>query len=106
METRLPILTNVTGGLSGPVIKPIGLRCVYELYRSFDVPIICVGGITNWRDAIEYVLAGASCVQVGTGITYRGLKIFDEINEGIYRYLSDEGFSSLHEVVGLAHRHQ
>lgn len=65
-----------------------------------------VGGITDWKDAVEYVLAGALCVQVGTGITYRGLKIFEEINEGICRYLSDAGFSSLDEVVGLVHRHQ
>lgn len=105
VETRRPVLTNKTGGLSGPAVKPIGLRSVYELYRSFDVPIVGVGGVTDWRDAVEYMLAGASCVQVGTGITYRGLKIFDEINEGITRYLSDEGFTSLREIVGLAHRH-
>ena len=65
-ETRRPRLTNITGGLSGPAIKPITLRMVYEVAQAIDIPIIGMGGITTPADAVEYLLAGATAVEVGT----------------------------------------
>jgi len=102
--SKIPILSNKYGGLSGPAIKPIAIRCVYDLYDQVKIPIIGVGGITSWQDAVEFMLAGASAIQIGTGIRYRGLAIFKEICEGISKYLIDEQFSNIYEIIGAAHR--
>ena len=67
-ETMRPILSNVKGGLSGAAIKPVALRCVYDIQKQFDVPIIGCGGVSDWRDAVEFFLAGASAVQIGTAV--------------------------------------
>ncbi|MDH5622985.1 MAG: dihydroorotate dehydrogenase, partial [Candidatus Bathyarchaeota archaeon] len=75
IETTRPLLANKIGGLSGPAIKPIAVRCVYEIYREVDVPVIGCGGITDWRDAVEFMLAGASAVQIGTAIAFKGLEV-------------------------------
>jgi len=105
IETAHPILANKIGGLSGPAIKPIAVRCVYEIYREVDVPVVGCGGITTWEDAVELMLAGASAVQVGTAIAFRGLKVFKSINRGINLYLKEKGFRSVENIVGLSHRH-
>jgi len=104
INTRMPILGAKKGGLSGPVIKPVALRCVYELYESLRIPIIGCGGISSWKDAVEFFLAGAASVQIGTGIMYRDLSIFREVNEGIASYMRDNKFQKLKELRGLAHR--
>jgi len=104
VETQKPILSNKIGGLSGPTIKPIGLRCIFELSRELDAPLIGVGGIVNWRDALEYILAGAKAVQIGSGIAYRGLNIFPEIKQGIKDYLENENLASITELTGRAHK--
>ena len=101
--TMRPILGNRLGGLSGPAIKPIAVRCVYEIYEAVDIPVIGCGGVKSWMDAVELMLAGASAVQVGTAIMYRGLGIFEEILEGLSTYLGRMGFRSVSEIVGLAH---
>jgi len=103
-ETAKPILSNKMGGLSGPAIKPIALRCVYEIYEKVKVPIIGCGGITNWRDAAEFLLAGASAVQIGTAIATKGPNIFRAITRGIDAYLKRKGFRSVNEIVGLSHK--
>lgn len=95
------LLSNKIGGYSGPGIKPVALRSVYDVYRETGKDIIGVGGITGWADAIEFFLLGASAVQVGTGIYYRDYGIFNEINEGIRKYLEDEKFSALSDIIGL-----
>jgi dihydroorotate dehydrogenase (NAD+) catalytic subunit len=101
---RKPVLSNVYGGYSGPAIKPIAVRVVYELYERFPrTPIIGVGGVDSWQAAIEFLLAGARAVGVGSAIAVKDLTIFREILEGLNRYLESEGFSSIEEVVGLAH---
>jgi len=105
IETTRPILANKIGGLSGPAIKPIALRCVYEVYREVDVPVIGCGGITTWRDAVEFMLAGASAVQIGTAIALKGLGVFKSITRGIDAYLKKGDFRSVKEIVGLSHRH-
>jgi dihydroorotate dehydrogenase (NAD+) catalytic subunit len=103
-DFKRPILTNVTGGLSGPALKPVALRCVWEIAKVVKVPIIGCGGVTNWRDAVEYMLAGASAVEIGSGVMYEGFEVYGKINEGIEKYLKENGFDSVKEVVGLAHR--
>jgi dihydroorotate dehydrogenase (NAD+) catalytic subunit len=103
VEMRKPVLSNITGGLSGPAIRPIGVRCVYELYQALEIPIIGVGGIENWRDALEYVMAGANAVQIGSSLGRKGLDTFTEILGGIESYMSIYGFKSIKEMVGIAH---
>ncbi len=102
IETTRPLLANKIGGLSGRAIKPIAVRCVYEICRDVDVPVIGCGGITNWRDAVEFMLAGASVVQIGTAITFEGLGIFKSVARGINTYVRKKGFGSVKEIVGLA----
>ncbi|WP_324734750.1 dihydroorotate dehydrogenase [Thermococcus sp. SY098] len=99
---RRPILSNKVGGYSGPGIKPIALRAVYDLAKSLDIDIIGVGGITTWQDAVEFLMAGAKALQIGTAVSLRGFKVFKEINEGIGRFLNEEGFNSIEEIVGIA----
>ena len=99
IETRKPILANVIGGVSGPAIKPIALKHVYDVANSVDVPIIGMGGISTGSDAVEFLLAGASAVAVGTAIfadPLAPLKVISGIND----YLEKNGFSSVSEIVG------
>jgi len=103
VDFRRPVLTNVTGGLSGPTIKPVALRCVWEVSKAVDLPVIGCGGISDWRDAVEYLLCGASAVEVGTAVMDGGYDIYGEIAEGIRGYLEANGFRAVKEVVGLAH---
>lgn len=102
-ETAMPILSNRVGGLSGPAIKPIALRCVYEIFESIKVPIIGCGGITDWRDAVEFILAGATAVQIGTAVATQGTNVFRKVANGINAYLKRKGFKSVNEIVGLSH---
>ncbi|MEM3712518.1 MAG: dihydroorotate dehydrogenase [Thermoproteota archaeon] len=100
-----PVLSNVYGGLSGRAIRPVGVRIVYELYETLRVPIVGCGGIYDWRDAVEFILAGASAIQVGSAIacSRSGLNIFGEIEKGIVEYLVAKGLSNIRGLVGLAH---
>jgi len=104
VEVAMPILSNKTGGLSGPAIKPVAVRCIYEIYESVKVPIIGCGGVANWRDAVEFILAGATAVQIGTAIATEGAGVFAEVARGIDAYLKKKGFRSVNEIVGLSHR--
>jgi dihydroorotate dehydrogenase (NAD+) catalytic subunit len=103
-ETGMPILSNKIGGLSGQAIKPIAVRCVYEIYEQVKVPIVGCGGITNWRDAVEFLLAGAKAVQIGTAVAIKGPNVFKAVNQGIDAYLKRNDFRSVDEIVGLSHR--
>jgi dihydroorotate dehydrogenase (NAD+) catalytic subunit len=105
IETGRPLLANKFGGLSGPAIKPIAVRCVYDVYLSVDVPVIGCGGITCWQDAIEFMLAGASAVQIGTAVAFKGQEVFGSVAKGIDGYLKRKGFKNVKEVVGLAHNY-
>ncbi|MBS7624540.1 MAG: dihydroorotate dehydrogenase [Candidatus Bathyarchaeia archaeon] len=104
IETFRPVLANRFGGLSGAAIKPIAVRCVYEIYEAIDVPIIGCGGVRDWRDAVEFMLAGARAVQIGSAIALEGLSIFKRICEGICGFLERKGFRSVDEIIGLAHK--
>ena len=102
VETQRPILSNKFGGLSGTPIKPIALRCVYEISSKYDIPIIGCGGISTWEDAVEFFLAGSSGVQLGSAIGDNWVGVFDDINKGIVQYMERKGFSTIKEMVGLA----
>lgn len=99
-----PILANRSGGLSGPALKPIALKCVYDLYRACPgVPIIGTGGVTTGVDALEMVMAGATAVCVGSAIYYRGADAISAILQEMDCWLNEHGIASLAEVRGLAH---
>ena len=102
VETQRPILSNKFGGLSGTPIKPIALRCVYEISSKYDIPIIGCGGISTWEDAIEFFLAGASAIQLGSAIGDNWINVFDDINNGILQYMKQKNYSTIDEMVGLA----
>jgi len=101
-ETQRPILSNRYGGLSGTPIKPIALRCVYEISSKYDIPIIGCGGVSTWEDAVEFFLAGASAVQLGSAIGDNWIGVFDDINKGILDYMKRKNYSTIKEMVGIA----
>lgn len=99
INTRRPRLANVTGGLSGPAIKPIAVRCVYQAFRAVRIPLIGIGGIANTEDALEFLIAGASAVQVGTANFYdpgASMKIVD----GLADYCRRQGLKNITELIG------
>ena len=102
-EARMPILANKFGGLSGPAIKSIGVRCVYEIFESVKIPIVGVGGISSGRDALEYVMAGATAVQIGTAVWTEGLEVFSKTSKEIMQFMEENGFESVKDMVGVAH---
>ncbi len=104
VETAKPILGNRVGGLSGPAVKPIALRCVFETYETVKIPIIGCGGIMDWRDAVEYLLVGASAVEIGTAVSLKGPSVFSRITRGVEKYLKTKGFRRPEDIVGLSHR--
>jgi dihydroorotate dehydrogenase (NAD+) catalytic subunit len=103
VEAKRPILSNKVGGLSGPAVRSIGVRCVYELYEAVEIPIIGVGGVESWRDAAEYMMAGATAVQIGSAIGRKGLGVFQVIVQGLQEYLEREGLENIGDIVGVAH---
>lgn len=105
VETGMPILSNKVGGLSGIPLKPIGVRCVYEIFKKVNIPVIGCGGIFTWEDAIEYILAGATAIELGSVIGYKGLKVFNGIKLGITRYLQKKDYKNVKEIIGLAHKY-
>ncbi|MDH5430665.1 MAG: dihydroorotate dehydrogenase [Nitrosopumilus sp.] len=102
VETKRPILSNKFGGLSGTPIKPIALRCVYEISSKYDIPIIGCGGVSTWEDAVEFFLAGASAVQLGSAIGDNWVGVFDDINKGILEYMKRNNYATIKDMVGLA----
>ena len=102
-DLKMPILDNTFGGLSGPAIKPIGLRCVYEIRQHVDVPIIGVGGISTGQDAIQYLMAGASAVQIGTAILSRGIEVFSKVCSEMSEFMDANGYAKISDLVGVAH---
>jgi len=104
IDVKKPILGAKIGGLSGPAIKPIAVRCIFELYEAVKIPIMGCGGVTDWQDAVEFLLAGAVAIQIGTAIIHKDLAVFKEIEHGLAEYMREGGFRRLDELVGLAHR--
>ena len=98
-ETRKPILGTITGGLSGPAIKPIALRMVWDVYKAVKVPIVGMGGIMNATDAIEFLLAGSTAIQIGTA-NYIDPMVSVKVLEGIEEYMDRQGVGSVSELTG------
>lgn len=101
-HTRLPGFG--IGGLSGPAMRPIAIRCVYDIYKTVKIPIIGCGGVTYGKDAIEFMQAGASVVAIGTVLYYRGTNAFSKIAKEIEKWLKEHNYSGVNEVIGLAHK--
>jgi dihydroorotate dehydrogenase (NAD+) catalytic subunit len=102
IDTGYPILGNIYGGLSGPAIKPIAVRCVYDLYGCLKIPVIGAGGISNWADAVEFMMAGASAVEIGSAV-YEDLEVFASVSMGISDYLGRKKLK-LKDLIGMSHR--
>lgn len=105
VETQRPLLSHKIGGLSGTSIRPVAVRCVYEIASKYNIPVIGCGGISTWDDALEFILAGASAVQVGSAVGDGWIDVFSEINDGIANYMKRKGYSKISEMVGLARRY-
>jgi len=103
LDSERPILAHKTGGYSGRAIKPIGIRCVYEISEQVTIPIIGVGGITTGEDAIEYFMAGASAVQIGSAVYYRGVDVFRHICKEISQWMNSHHYQKISELIGVAH---
>ena len=101
VESRRPVLGNVFGGLSGPAVKPIALRMVWDVCGAISIPVVGIGGISTARDALEFILAGASAVQIGTAL-FSNPEAAGEVLLGLETYLRETGSSSVAEIVGAA----
>lgn len=99
IETKKPILANVVGGLSGPAVKPVALRMVYEVSKVVKIPVIGMGGIMNYSDAVEFLLAGASAVSIGTA-NFINPRVSEEVAEGLEQYFTNKGYQDIKEVIG------
>ena len=102
INSGYPILGNINGGLSGPAIKPVAVRCVYELSGALDIPVIGAGGVSTWADAIEFLMAGASAVEIGSAV-YDDIGVFASVSMGLSDYL-DRNNIVLKDLIGLSHR--
>ncbi len=103
IRLKRPVLTNKFGGLSGPSIKPVSVRAVYNLYKAVKIPIIGTGGVTTGEDAIEFIMAGATAVGIGSGIYYRGVDIFKKVANEMKKFMKEEGYKNLDEIRGTVH---
>lgn len=98
-EKRKPILSTVTGGMSGAAVKPIALRMVWQVAKAVNIPVIGLGGIMNWKDAVEFLLAGATAIQIGTA-NFIDPAITVKVADGINDYLERHGYSSVRDIIG------
>ncbi len=103
VRLRRPVLAHGLGGLSGPAIKPVGLACVWQIYEKVTIPVVGVGGIASGRDALEYVMAGARAVEVGTAVAVEGAGVFERLGRELASLLDELGIARLEDAVGVAH---
>jgi len=103
VNLRRPVLANRLGGLSGAAVKPVGLAVVWQLYEALRIPIVGIGGIRTVDDAVEYAMAGARAVQVGTAVAFDGIGVFGRLSESLPTRLDELGFASWNDAVGAAH---
>jgi len=101
LDLGIPVLSNKIGGYSGPGIKPVGVRTVYEIASSVKIPIIGCGGVMNGEDAVEYMMAGASAVQIGSAVHYRGVDVFRKICKEIKTWMKKNNYKKIDEIVGI-----
>jgi len=103
IDAKTPVLHYKKGGMSGPAIRPIAVRCVYEIYEKVSIPIIGTGGIMNGRDAIEMIQAGASAVGIGSAVYYHKIGVFRNIVNEIKEWMQENDYNSIKELIGIAH---
>jgi dihydroorotate dehydrogenase (NAD+) catalytic subunit len=103
VETCRPVLAHGTGGVSGPAMRPIAVRCVRDICRAVDVPVVAVGGVTSGRDVVEMILVGASAVGIGSAVYYRGMEVFREVCRELEDYMARHGYADLEAFRGRAH---
>ena len=103
IESQMPVLAFKKGGLSGPMIKPVAVRCVFDIYKAVKIPIIGLGGISNGKDAIEIIMAGASLVGIGSAVKYGGINVFQKVTDQMDTWLRDHDLS-YEDIIGAAHR--
>ena len=104
INARKPILANKIGGVTGPALKPIAVRCVYQIYETVKIPIIGTGGVTYGKDAIEMVMAGATAVGIGTAVYYRGINVFKKVCDEMQQWMKKNKVKNLEQIRGVAHR--
>lgn len=104
VEAKSPILGGKVGGLSGPALHSIAVRTVYQVREAVKIPIIGVGGISDWKGAVEMMMAGASAVQVGTAVLHHGVEVFREVTTGISRFMAENEYASAMDLVGVVHK--
>ena len=104
VRLRRPVLAHGIGGLSGPAIKPVGLACVWQIAGKVSIPVIGIGGVSTATDALEYLMAGATAVQVGTVVAFEGVGVFGSLTTGLSALLDELGLRSPSDAVGLARR--
>ena len=104
VHARRPILANRTGGLSGPAIRPVAVRCVYEIYKAVSIPIVGMGGVSTGRDAVEMIMAGATAVGVGSAVYGEGPEAFGRIRDEMAALMTELGYERVDEMKGAAHR--
>jgi len=102
-EFHRPFLSNRYGGLSGPAVRTVGVRAIYDLYDTVSIPLIGVGGISDWQDAAQYLMAGARAFQVGSAVAKDGPEVFGKINRRLEEFMNDYGYDSISSMVGVAH---
>jgi dihydroorotate dehydrogenase (NAD+) catalytic subunit len=100
IETAWPVLTNRIGGVSGPAIRPIAVRCVHDICRAVDVPVVGIGGVSSGRDVIEMLLVGATAVGIGSAINYQGTEVFSQATEELKEYMRRHSYHSLNQFRG------
>ena len=100
VKTRKPVLSTITGGLSGPCVKPVALRMVWQVAKAVKIPVVGLGGISCANDAIEFLLAGASAIQIGTA-NFIDPTVTIKVIDGINDYLDQNGFTSVKEIIGV-----
>lgn len=100
---RKPILHNKVGGVSGPGIKPLAIKCVYDIYQAVKIPIIGMGGIVTGQDAIEMMMAGATLIGLGGALIYRDLEAFEQCLEEMRLFCKEEGIEDIADIVGTVH---
>jgi dihydroorotate dehydrogenase (NAD+) catalytic subunit len=104
VQARRPILANRTGGLSGSAIRPVAVRCVYEIYRAVEVPIVGMGGVSSGRDAVEMIMAGATAIGIGSAVYRDGPEAFGRIRHEMAALMAELGYEGVAEMRGAAHQ--
>jgi dihydroorotate dehydrogenase (NAD+) catalytic subunit len=103
IDAKKPVLGFRMGGVSGPALKPVAIRCVYDIYESVKIPIIGTGGVATGRDAIEMMMAGATAIGVGSAVHYRGMDVFKKICSEMSEWMYENGYERFDEITGAAH---